>query len=47
MLLYGDWLPESGYQLDDLPCFEIYQNDPTEHHENRYIVDICIPVKPF
>lgn len=46
-MLYGDWLPESGYQLDDRPCFEIYQNDPKEHPENKHIVDICVPVKPF
>jgi AraC family transcriptional regulator len=46
-LIYGDWLPKSGYQSDDRPSFEIYWNDPSEHPENKHIVDICIPVKPL
>ena len=45
--LYAGWLPESGYQPDDGPCFEMYLNDPKEHPENKCIVDICIPVKPL
>jgi len=45
--IYGDWLPQSGYQPDDKPCFEIYHNDPNEHPKNKHIVDICIPVKPL
>ena len=46
-MVYGDWLPESGYQFDDRPSLEIYRNDPNEHPENKHIVDICIPVKPL
>ena len=46
-IIYGDWLPQSGYQPDDKPCFEIYYNNPNEHPENKHIVDICIPVKPL
>lgn len=45
--VYSVWLPESGYQPDDKPCYEIYHNDPKEHPENKCIVDICIPVKPL
>ena len=45
--LYGDWLPESGYQPDDRPSFELYLNNPKEHPGNKAIVDICIPVKPL
>ncbi len=45
--LYAGWLPESGYQPDDGPCFENYLNDPKEHPENKCVVDICIPVKPL
>ena len=45
--VYGGWLPNSGYQPDEGPCFEIYHNDPKEHPENKSIVDICIPVKPI
>ncbi len=46
-IIYGDWLPQSGYQPDDKPCFEIYYNNPKEHPEKKHIVDICIPVKPL
>jgi AraC family transcriptional regulator len=41
------WLPESGYQPDDKPCFEIYLNNPKEHPENKCIIQICMPVKPM
>lgn len=43
--VYQDWLPQSGYQPDDRPAYEIYQNDPKEHPEGLHIVDICVPVK--
>ena len=45
--VYGGWLPESGYQPEDGPCYELYLNDPKEHPEGKHIVDICIPVKPL
>jgi AraC family transcriptional regulator len=43
----GKWLPESGFQPDDRPCFELYLNDPKTHPEGLHIVDICVPVKPL
>ena len=45
--VYGGWLPESGYQPEDGPCYELYLNDPEEHPEGKHIVDICMPVKPL
>ncbi|HDQ44281.1 MAG TPA: AraC family transcriptional regulator [bacterium] len=33
--LYAGWLPESGYQPDDRPCFELCLNDPKEHPEHK------------
>lgn len=45
--VYGGWLPESGYQPDDRPCFEIYHNDPNQHPEHKHIVSICVAVKPL
>jgi AraC family transcriptional regulator len=42
--VYGHWFPESGYQPDDKPCFEMY---PEEPKEGRFTVDICVPVKPL
>ena len=45
--MYGIWLPQSGYQPGDSPCFELCLNDPKEHPKKKHIVDICIPVKPL
>lgn len=45
--VYKDWLPESGYQPDNRPPFELYLNNPEEHPEKIHIVEICIPVKPM
>ncbi|MBN1296001.1 AraC family transcriptional regulator [bacterium] len=43
----GRWLPDSGWQPDDRPCFELYLNDHTHHPEGKHIVEICVPVKPL
>ncbi|HOP03839.1 MAG TPA: GyrI-like domain-containing protein [Tenuifilaceae bacterium] len=42
--VYGQWLPNSGYQPDDKPCFEMY---PEEPKDGKFTVDICVPVKPL
>jgi AraC family transcriptional regulator len=41
------WIPESGYQIDDRPCFEVYLNDPKDHPEGKFIFDIYESVKPL
>ena len=46
-MMYGEWLPQSGYQPDDRACYELYLNDPNEHPSHKHIVDIYIPVKPM
>lgn len=45
--LMGDWFPDSGYQPDDRPCFEIYRETEEQALSGKYIVDICEPVKPL
>ncbi|MFC1953639.1 GyrI-like domain-containing protein [Chloroflexota bacterium] len=45
--VYGGWLPESGYQPDDRPCFELYLGEPSQHPEGKHLVDIYAPVKPM
>jgi AraC family transcriptional regulator len=45
--LYAGWLPESGYQPDDRPCFELSLNDYQDHPEHKHVVDIYVPVKPL
>ncbi len=42
--VYGKWLPTSGYQPDDRPCFEMFGEECTK---DKFIVDICLPVKPL
>ncbi len=38
------WMSENGYKKDDKDPFEIYYNNAAEHPENKFIVDMCIPV---
>lgn len=43
----GEWLPQSGYQCDERPCYECYLNDPKTHPEGKHIVEIRVAVKPL
>lgn len=45
--LYGEWLPESGYQADDKPALEIYYNNPDKQPGTWITMDYCLPVKPM
>ncbi len=45
--VFGEWLPASGFQPDDRPCFEMFLNDADTHPEHKHVVDICVPVKPL
>jgi AraC family transcriptional regulator len=38
------WMSENGYKKADKDPFEIYYNNAAEHPENKFIVDLCIPV---
>lgn len=42
--LMGEWMPASGYQPDDCPCYEVYLSQPEEPVQ---IVDLVQPVKPL
>lgn len=42
--MYSTWFPASGYQPDDKPCFERYTEEPKD---GKFIVDICVPIKPL
>lgn len=44
---YGSWLPRSGFQPEDRPCFEVYHSSPDEDPEGRFVMDICMPVRPL
>ena len=43
--LYGQWLPESGEDLRDFPCFFHYINFFPEVAEHELITDIYLPLK--
>lgn len=42
--MMGIWLPQSGYQCDDRPTFELYRSGCSNDH---FVVDICIPIRPL
>lgn len=44
--LYGHWLPQSGEELNDFPCFFEYLNFFPEVAEHELITDIYLPLKP-
>lgn len=42
--LYGEWLPNSGEELRDLPPFEIYLNTPRDVAPEDLLTDVCVPL---
>jgi AraC family transcriptional regulator len=46
--MYGQWLPQSGYQPDDAPSLESYVGEPGgTPAKRRFVFDLLIPVKPL
>jgi len=43
---YGAWLPNSGCQPADRPCYEIYYAEPKTEAGN-FVLDICFPIMPL
>lgn len=43
--LFGTWLPESGEEPADRPCFEFYLNDCKSLPPGEWLTDICLPLK--
>ncbi|UWQ92069.1 AraC family transcriptional regulator [Rhodobacteraceae bacterium M382] len=43
--LYGNWLPTSGEEPADAPCFEIYMNNPRDTAPEDLVTEICMPLK--
>jgi AraC family transcriptional regulator len=44
---YRDWLPASGFQPDDRPCFEIQRGDPCVPGDpQRFRCELCLPIAP-
>ena len=48
MRVFASWLPGSGYQPDDRPCYELYRGDPMVDGKARvFRCDLCLPVRPL
>ena len=46
--IFGQWLHESGFQVDNRPCFERYLPEQLASEQGqRFACDICIPVVPL
>jgi AraC family transcriptional regulator len=46
--LYRSWLPGSGYEPDDRPCFEVYRANPSgECPPGAFRCELCLPVRPL
>ncbi len=43
--LFGVWLPGSGREAADRPCYEIYLNTPMDAEPKDLITDIYVPLK--
>jgi AraC family transcriptional regulator len=41
----GQWLPRSGRELRNAPCFEVYVNDPQSTPPEELLVDIYAPLQ--
>lgn len=46
-LFYRNWLPDSGFQPADYPCYELYYETPSTNAEGKFVMELCIPVMPL
>lgn len=44
-VVYGQWMPNSGYDPDDKPCLEFCMNNPFEDPDGKAKVNLYIPIK--
>ena len=43
--LLGQWIPRSGHELRNQPCFEVYVNDPQSTPPEELLTDIFAPIQ--
>lgn len=43
--LFGSWLPQSGEEMDDRPCMEVYRNSPLDTAPADLLTDLCLPLR--
>lgn len=44
-LLFGAWLPRSGQELRDVPCFEMYLNSPQSARPEELLTVVHVPLQ--
>lgn len=48
MRLFGEWLPQSGYQADDKPSLELHEGDfVVDKKTGAFRCLLCVPVRPL
>jgi AraC family transcriptional regulator len=45
--VFARWLPGSGYQPDDRPCYELYRGDPSVDGRGVFRCALHLPVRPL
>ena len=46
--VFSAWLPGSGYQPDDRPCYEVYRGNPMKASGGGvFRCELCLPVRPL
>ena len=44
--LFGQWLPSSGREAADVPCYDVYVNDARTTPDAELETHICVPLAP-
>ena len=45
--VFTEWLPQSGYQPDDRPFFEVYRGDAFDERTGLVRCELGLPVRPL
>ena len=43
----SEWVPSSGYQLDERPCYSRVLASPRTHPEGKHQLELLVPVRPL
>lgn len=43
--IHDEWLPQSGREFDDRPCFEIYLDDPSQTDPEALRTEVHVPLR--
>ncbi|MYH91867.1 MAG: AraC family transcriptional regulator [Gammaproteobacteria bacterium] len=43
--LFELWLPQSGEEVDDRPCMEVFHNSPLDTRPDELLTDLCLPLR--